>query len=116
MIEQEGKALVDRWCFDGMVVVEHERDIARQRREGVERTGQDDFERRRRGTAEWQQPLPGTGMERVERRADIAPEARRVIVAPVAVARQALSKVVLPLPAGAAINVNLRRVPASSQA
>jgi hypothetical protein len=55
-------------------------------------------------------------MERVERRADIAPEARRVIVAPVAVARQALSKVVLPLPAGAAINVNLRRVPASSQA
>ena len=81
VIEDEGERLVDRRAVDGMVIIQHQDGIRRQRGQGVEHPRQQRIDRGRWRELERRQGIGGeTGLERIQRRDHIAPEACRIVI------------------------------------
>ena len=81
VLDKVGERLVDRPRLDQMVVIEDEHRVGFQVGELVEQGGQDRLDARRlRGAEQGQGSLPRARLEPVDRRNEVAPEPRRVVV------------------------------------
>jgi hypothetical protein len=82
VVEQEGQPFVDLSRVDGVVVVQHQHDIAREGTEFVEQRGEDRVDRRRlRRLEERERPRVDPGHGSPQRGDQVGPEGCRLIVA-----------------------------------